>query len=353
LNQADYKKIISGQKKGLDASLLRALLYGASLPYWGIINLRNLFYDKNILKSHKANLKVISIGNITAGGTGKTPLVIWLTNHLSKKHKCAILTRGYKSTTKGSDEANTLANSCPGVPVIVNPDRIAGAAEAVKTHAAEVLILDDAFQHRKISRDIDIITVDATCPFGYNKILPAGLLRESISSIIRAHAAIITRIDNVRSVEDIEKKLLSYNSSLIIAHSIHKPSKVIKANDQTLPLEQLKAKKVFAFCGLGNPDAFFNTVRSIGAEVAGTLIFDDHHDYTKDDIDKITATAETVNAELILTTQKDFVKLEPAWQKNIEPDFAYLIINIKITKNLEKITQLIKNTIEGTITSST
>jgi len=354
LEQADFRKIISGQKNGIAAELLRQLLRLLSVPYIAAIRLRNLLYDRQIFKSYRADITVISIGNITTGGTGKTPVVAWLTNKICEKYKCAILTRGYKSTIKGSDEANILARTCPNIPIIINPDRVKGANEAVKIHDAEVLIMDDGFQHRRLTRDIDIVTIDATCPFGYGRILPAGLLREPVNSVKRADAVIITRTDQTDSdlLERIEKKLLSANRSLVIAHSVHKPRCIITAAGNELQPEQLRGKQVFAFCAVGNPESFFNTIRSGGAEIIETGIYNDHYSYSKDDIDVLESRALAANTSLILGTEKDFSKIEPEWLKGSKVDFAYLTVGIEIIKGAEKITELIEKALAVKITDN-
>ncbi len=183
LNQEAYKKLISGQSKGIAAAGARAVLRLLSWGYAAITGIRNLLYSKGWLKIHRVNVPVISIGNITTGGTGKTPLVIWLAHQITKNSKfknCGILTRGYKTT----DEPEILAQSCPAAKVIINPDRVAGAQEAINKFAAQVLLMDDGFQHRRLGRNLDIVTIDATCPFGYGKILPAGLLQEELLPVV-------------------------------------------------------------------------------------------------------------------------------------------------------------------------
>ncbi|MBN1796775.1 MAG: tetraacyldisaccharide 4'-kinase [Sedimentisphaerales bacterium] len=351
MKQAELRKILSGQASGIYPALLRIILRLPSLAYSAAIRLRNFFYDKHVLKSHRVNITVISIGNLTAGGTGKTPVVAWLTKQLCGKYKCAILTRGYKSTANGSDEVNTLAQISPEVPVIINPDRLKGAKEAMSLHGADVLIMDDGFQHRRLARDIDILSIDATCPFGYGKILPAGFLREPVGSVKRAHSVIITRCDQVNQseIDRIENELLSINPKLTIVQAIHKPQCIITSQGDELKLEQLKGQKVFTFCGIGNPAAFFRTVKSLGAKLADRRIFDDHYNYKKEDIEKILAGAEKANVELVLTTEKDFIKIKPEWRKSSKIKIAYLAIEIELIKDGKKITELIEKALESKI----
>ncbi|MCK4913701.1 MAG: tetraacyldisaccharide 4'-kinase, partial [Planctomycetes bacterium] len=169
--EQSYKKLISGKSSGLGAAVLRLLLAAAAQIYKIIIAIRNQLYDKNILKSYRVNAAVISVGNITAGGTGKTPLVISLCNKINLNYKCAILTRGYKTQATKTDEPAVLAENCPQAKVVINPNRVEAANLTINKFGANVLIMDDGFQHRRLKRDLDIVTIDATCPFGFGKII--------------------------------------------------------------------------------------------------------------------------------------------------------------------------------------
>jgi tetraacyldisaccharide 4'-kinase len=396
LNEQIYCKLISGQSSGFGASILRFLLGIAAIGYSFVVRLRNFLYSKGWLKVHHVDVAVICVGNITVGGTGKTPLVVWLCNLIAQNPKlktqnckCAILTRGYKARAQENrdfkDEIAILAESCPEAEVIVNPDRVAGAAEAIDKYAAKVLIMDDGFQHRRLARDLDIAAIDATQPFGYGKMLPDGLLREPVSSLNRAGAVVITRCDQVTEAQlsELEQKLRAINPDMIIAKSIHaavsikypEPSVILaqagiqkdgEAMDSCLRrarsvldtrndnIEQLKGKKIFAFCGIGNPDAFLNTIKNLGAELAGSKIYDDHYHYTDDCLTEISEQAEELGADLILTTQKDWTKVisNPEFQisesKSPLP-FAYLAIEIKFLAGEDKLTALIKDTLAGKI----
>lgn len=363
MNQESYRKLISGQKAGLGAGLLRLLLELAAGGYSIAIRLRNFLYSSGWLKVHRADAAVISIGNITTGGTGKTPLVVWLCKQIISDSQCAILTRGYKAakdsrhkTQDYRDEVAILAESCPGAKVIVNPDRVAGAAEAVSKFGANTLIMDDGFQHRRLGRDLDIIAIDATQPFGYGKILPAGLLREPVTSLKRADAVVITRCDQIDETElsRIEKKLEAINPNAIISRSIHAPAYVKSTDNKETSLEHLKDKKIFAFCGIGNPDAFLNTIKTIGSELVGSKIYNDHHHYTDGCLADIYKQAEYLEADLILTTQKDWTKIIPAFEFQLlnfgsSLPFAYIGIEIKFSSGEDKLRDLIENTLAGKI----
>jgi len=358
LNQRDWHNLVSGRRAGLAAAFLRLLLGIAASTYSLVIRLRNLLYSKGWLKAHRTNAAVISIGNITAGGTGKTPLVIWLCNQLSQNYKCAILTRGYRATENSKlktqnffDEPAILVESRPDAKVIVNPDRVAGAAEAVGRFGTKVLIMDDGFQHRRLARDLDIIAIDATRPFGYGRILPAGLLREPAAALRRADAVVITRADQVAEAQltRLEHKIRHIKPNMIIATSIHAPVCAESADAGQISLEQLKAKKIFAFCGIGNPDAFLNTIKNLGANLAGSEVFDDHHHYTDDCLAQVCEQAARLEADLVLTTQKDWTKIAPLLSAEKCPPFAYLAVEIRFSAGEDKLRRLIEDTLAGKI----
>ncbi len=250
MNQDGFRKLISGQNNGVGASGLLFFLKIVAKIYLCIIRMRNFFYSKGIFKAYKADATVISVGNVTAGGTGKTPLVIWVCRLLQAKNiACAILTRGYKSAKITHDEPAILAEACPDAKIVVNSDRIAGAKKAVSKFEAKALVMDDGFQHRRLARDLDIVTIDATCPFGYGKMLPAGFLREPVESLKRADAVVITRCDQIAEagLAELEENLRSINSGLIIAKSIHAPVCAKSMGNNETSLDQLKNNKIFAF----------------------------------------------------------------------------------------------------------
>jgi tetraacyldisaccharide 4'-kinase len=363
LNQQVYRNLISGRSTGPPAALLRFFMGVAATGYSLIVRLHNFLYSKRWLEIHTADVPVISIGNITAGGTGKTPLVIWICRFLQNKNvPCAILTRGYKTHTKKRgtsdegratrDEPAILTESCPQAKIIVNPNRAEAAAEAVDKFGAKVLIMDDGFQHRRLHRDLDIVTIDGTCPFGYGKLLPAGLLREPVASLRRADAAVLTRCDQISKSElsRIEKKLQLINPDMVIAKSIHNPICAKTMTGKKITIEQLKDKKIFAFCGIGNPDAFLNTVRNTGANLVGSKIYNDHYHYTDSDIDDIHNQANRLEADLILSTQKDHTQYAIR-NTQYELPFAYLAVEIKILAGEDKLKQLIEDALAGKIHS--
>ena len=347
MNQETYRKLISGKSAGVIAVILRFFLATAAVIYLNCIRLRNFLYNKGWLKAHYTKAVVISVGNITVGGTGKTPLVIWLYNTVSKSYQCAILTRGYKATQNYLDEPAILNENCPQAKLIVNPDRVTSANEAVSKFNAQILIMDDGFQHRRLARDLDIVAIDATCPFGYGKLLPAGLLREPVDSLKRAAAAIITRADQVSEAEvkEIEDKLRSINPDMSIARAVHSPVCVKSVGDKEISLEELRNKKIFAFCGIGNPQAFLDTIKSLDADLVGSKIFNDHYQYTDGCLAEIREKAKLEKADFVLTTQKDWTKI----RNSRDRAFAYLVVELRFISGQEKIKQLIDKALAGKI----
>ncbi|MBN1510269.1 MAG: tetraacyldisaccharide 4'-kinase [Sedimentisphaerales bacterium] len=345
--------------------MARFLLAAASLGYGLAVRIRNALYDGRVLRSHRANAVVVCMGNLTTGGTGKTPLVIWLARLLREKGlRVAVLTRGYKArrvctahhdvkvgNAHPTDEPAEVASACPGSPVIVNPDRVAGATEAIRGHGAQVLLMDDGFQHRRLARDLDIVAVDATVPFGYGRLLPAGLLREPIGGLKRADVVVLTRCNLVSegALSQIETQILQIKPDLVIARSIHAPVGLHYADGAHHDLDELQGKKVFAFCGLGNPASFRRTVEACGCELVGSQTFNDHHAYTDRDLADIHHKARSHGAQLLLTSQKDWTKIARLALPLNPPLLAYLVVELRFTAGGESVTALIDRALAGTI----
>lgn len=309
-----FESIVSGRNESVAALLLKFFLIVLSYPYMLFIRLRNFFYDKGVFKSFKVNCPVISVGNITLGGTGKTPFVEWLCRYLSGRgRKPVIISRGYGARTgESADEFKVLLSNLPSAKHIANPDRVQAAQKALSELKADCLILDDAFSHRRLERDFDILLLDVFAPFGYGCIFPGGFLREPIESAARADMLILTRADLVDEeyLADFEDKLKRFFPGKPIVRAIHNPVKIreIYSGKEFAP-EWLSGKKVYAFCGIGNPAAFEETLKKLGADVVKLHAFDDHYNYKEEDVRRIISKSRESNAEIILTTQKDAVKI--------------------------------------------
>ena len=301
-----------------------------SVLYSCIIRVRNLFYHAGVFKIRKLRCKVISVGNITVGGTGKTPMVIMLANLLKEKgYKPAVLSRGYRGKKKApvnivsngekvlmtpaeaGDEPVLIAKSASDIPVITGKNRCQTGTFAIEHFGADVLILDDAFQHRSLFRDIDIVLLDKTRPFGNGFVIPRGELREPEDALGRADIIVKTG-DGRRETEirDQESGVRSQMSGTHIFEAYRKPVALLRGGaGDVFPLDYLRGKKIFAFAGIARPDSFKKTIESVGGEVAASLSFPDHHAYTQEDLIKIKKAASQSSAHIILTTEKDGIKL--------------------------------------------
>ncbi len=328
-----------------DISVLNPLipvLYLLSLVYRLVISLRNRMYDLGICKEHKLPCKVISIGNITVGGTGKTPMVIMLAKLLKEKgYKPAILSRGYGGKVKSpvnvvsdgahirmgyaeaGDEPVLIAKSAEGIPVLTGPQRILTGNVAVKTLGADVLILDDAFQHRSLFRDVDIVLLHRENSFGNGYMLPRGPLREPPAALKRAdHIIWKDRGLDGRFPQYCE---LGIGTFLPVLSGYLKPKDLVRGNSgDSLPLEYIGGKKICAFAGIGSPETFRETIESLGGIPVGFTAFPDHYRYTAEDISDILKRSSASGAEIIMTTEKDSVRL------NDFPDFLKDILILRV-----------------------
>lgn len=306
----------------LRAGALRAGLHLLSLLYRSAVAARNQLYDRGLLRQEKLPCPVVSVGNLTVGGTGKTPTVILLATMLREKgHRPAVLSRGYGGSARArittvsdgkrilmgwrqsGDEPVLIARSVPGVPVLTGPRRILTGRVAVERFGADVLILDDAFQHRALFRDLDIVMLDATRPFGNGYLLPRGPLREPPEALRRAHLLIRTggteREEPPRGVPP-----------LPVFRGVHRPRELVEAaTGRALPLTELRGVKVCAFAGIGSPEAFRQSLTALGAEVVAFRAFPDHHPYTLHDLEALRRQAGESGGERIVTTEKDGIRL--------------------------------------------
>ncbi len=258
-------------------------------------------------------MPVVSVGNLTLGGTGKTPCVEWVARHFRERGvQVAILSRGYGSDAGRNDEALVLEENLPDVPHLQDPDRVAAAGRAVEELESELLMLDDGFQHRRLHRDLDVVLIDATRPPARDHLFPRGTLREPTAGLRRAGAVVLTRCDQVGpdDVAALRAWLAARWPDVPVATSEHRPLELVCGADERHPASDLAGRTVGAFCGIGNPDAFRRTLAAVGATVADFRTFPDHHAYTRDDVADLArwAAALPAGAETA-TTQKDWVKL--------------------------------------------
>jgi tetraacyldisaccharide 4'-kinase len=299
--------------------------------YAKIADVRNRLYELGVFATYDLGARVISIGNITSGGTGKTPLVARVAEILADRgEKVCILTRGYgrenaerrvlvsdgnevlADVREAGDEPFELANKLIGKAlVIADADRVAAAEGAKRRFGVTAFVLDDGFQHRKAKRDVDIVCIDATNPFGGGKMLPAGRLREPMHNLRRAHAIVLTRANLVENIADLRSEISDLAPGVPIFEARNKIGGIIAIDEfQAKPQKGIEIKeRVFAFCGIGNPSNFIKSLKAENIEVASSLDFPDHHIYRQEDIAHMEGLAMRNGAKAMITTAKDAVKL--------------------------------------------
>jgi tetraacyldisaccharide 4'-kinase len=297
------------------------------LGLFSLIYRLGLSCHKLISKPHRLPVKVISIGNITLGGTGKTPATISVAKAAKNSGLSpCILTRGYKaksgdtcfiskgdgpliSAADAGDEAYLMAEMLRGIPVVKGKNRYEAGLLALKEYSSPVFILDDGFQHWGLQRDIDIVLIDATNPFGNKKLFPEGILREPLTALKRAHVIIITKSDITRTeaIATLSQKVRKINPDATVFTAFHKPVELVDAAGNATELKSLVNKKVYLFTGIANAMYFESILRTNRAQIIDSKKFRDHHSYTQKDIDKIKSDAMGLD---IITTEKDMVKLK-------------------------------------------
>jgi tetraacyldisaccharide 4'-kinase len=304
--------IVRGERRGPLAALARLGLRAASWPYGLGVRARNALYGRGWKTVHRAPVPVVSVGNLTLGGTGKTPCVEYVARfYRDLGVRVAILSRGYGGAAGRNDEAMVLEENLPDVPHLQGADRVGLANTAAEELEAELLVLDDGFQHRRLHRDLDVVLIDVTRPPTRDYLFPRGTLREPASGLKRAGAFVLTRCDQVGAgeVDAIRGWLARRFPGKPVAATEHRPADLI-GGDEPEAVETLRGRAVAGFCGIGNPAAFRRTIESLGATVADFRTFPDHHGYTRADVDDLTRWADTLPPDtLVLTTQKDWVKL--------------------------------------------
>jgi tetraacyldisaccharide 4'-kinase len=336
--------------------LFLSKLYGFAL------SIRLLLYRSGLLRSRKLKVKVISVGNVTAGGTGKTPLVIYLAEKLKeKKKRVVILTRGYKRKSKNmvdlnrenkgkiswedvGDEPYLISQRLGDVPIIVTKHRVISGPYAVEKYNPDVLILDDGFQHLKLQRDVDIVVIDSTNPWGNGSLLPVGILREPLPSLKRADIFIFTKTDQVSDLAETKDTLRKYNPQAPMVESIYRLRSVENLSDHSpVDSDKLENKKALAFSGIGNPKSFENSLRQLKINVLKHRIFADHFAYRRKDVLSLLEEAKNLGADFIVTTEKDSVRIPMVNREEI-PIYVFKI-DLHITDGEEMLFEKIEGMI--------
>jgi len=330
LSPAQFRDLVSGRSTGVGPACLRGLLAAAEPVYGAVVRSKNRRFDAGHVQPMRVAAPVISVGNLTVGGTGKTPLVAWLAQWFhTRGTKVTIISRGYGATNgQPNDEALELAARLPDVPHLQNPDRVAAAQQALAANPRQVLIFDDAFQHRRLARDLDIVLLDALEPFGHERLLPRGLLREPVTSLARAHVVALSRADAVDDAqrEEIRERVRKIAPQALWVELTHQPTGFVDHAGQRLTLETMRGQHVAAFCGIGNPDGFRHTLARCGLNVARFRALDDHSAYSPAQIARLAewiGHGDAISAAVC--TRKDLVKIPhtalggtPLWALQIE-----------------------------------
>jgi len=356
----------------------RSFLSMISKSYGGAVKLRRNFYKKAILTSKRLSCPVISIGNITVGGTGKTPMTIYVSQVLKQLgYNVAVISRGYKGKAEknggivsdgkvllmtpeiAGDEPYMMAKRLKDVPVIVGKNRFKAGRLAIRKFDPDVIVLDDGFQHLMLQRDLDIVLLDYNKPFGNGHLLPRGVMREPISVLLCADAIILTKSDTVNNNQSssLPKKLRPYERIKPVYRSFHHPficktvkeEKSIFENSIQGPLKSnstsIKGRTVFAFSGLADNHSFQQTVKSLKCHLSGFMEFPDHYPYSERDLDEILSAAKKSRSECIITTEKDYVRIA---NKIDWPDDLFVIgIEIDFGADKKRFNSFIKDWIKN------
>lgn len=337
-----------------------SLLFVLSLIYGGAVKTREAFYNRGVLRSKKLPCIVISIGNITVGGTGKTPMTIHVAELVKRLgYKVVVISRGYKGLAektggivsngniifmkpdKSGDEPFMIANRLKSIPVVIGKNRFNAGMMALNSFNPDVIVLDDAYQHLQLKRDIDLVLLDNIFPFGNQRLLPRGSLREPLSALMRGDAFILTRSDVTNEPESTYNsvKLKSYARAKPIFKAVHVPyiyevvkggamsSQGIYGNSCTKSFEFLRGRSAFLFSGIARNIDFYNTVKGFNCKVKGYSEFTDHHRYTERDLNMILQLAKESDPDFIITTEKDYVRItnKIAWPIDL------VVVGIKIS----------------------
>jgi tetraacyldisaccharide 4'-kinase len=339
------------------SSLAPIVLSPLSVLYEAITRTRLSLYRRGTFRTVALERPVISVGNITTGGTGKTPLVEWVSRLLAANDKkVCILTRGYgrenanrnvlvsdgktvfPSAAQAGDEAFLLATRLQGLAAVVSDaDRVSAGEGAIKHLGVDCFVLDDGFQHLRLARNLNIVTIDATNPWGGGSLLPAGRLREPVSGLRRADCVVLTRTDQRDNVSGLVSEVETHSGGRPVFLSRMKPVGIHSIGQQEP--EILRSRRVAALCAVGNPSSFFTQLRRDGYEVALEKIFPDHHNYSQGDLSTVTNEAQGVGADCLITTAKDAVKLQP-----LKIDFPCYVLEIEIAiENADELSRMILN----------
>jgi len=326
LSKSYFEDLIHGRKA---SPFWEVILSALSVLYRAAVYLRRVFFRLHIFKRKKISCPVISVGNLTLGGTGKTPTVIQIAQLLkSNNRRPVVVSRGYgrKDETEiivvsdgrsvlvdvqtGGDEPVMIGSMLPGIPVVVGRKRYQAALLALQRFSPDAIVLDDGFQHLSLKRDLDIVLVDAGNPFGNGKLFPAGILREPMNALDRAHAVLVTKADGILDVGRLKETIRRHTQARIFT-SRQAPMDLIDSRSAEIkPLTELRGSRVLAFSGIARPDSFINMLKALGADIAAVSTYPDHFEYQPSDLAAVFRKAADEKVNMIITTEKDAIRLK-------------------------------------------
>jgi tetraacyldisaccharide 4'-kinase len=319
-----FARVMEGSDRSVLAGMMR-LGASCAAPFYGLaMRARNGMYGAGVFSSKSLGRPTVSVGNITLGGTGKTPVVQWLAGRMAASgQRPAVLLRGYRKTAdeRISDEEQVLRALPDGVTVEANANRRAAAAKVIgENPSVSLFILDDGMQHRGAGRDFELVLINACRPFGLDRIFPRGFLREPIGGLRRAEAFLITHASEIpeAKVRQIETRIREQSASPIFRAN-HSIGELRDAQGQTISTERFREEPYYAFCGIGSPGSFFSGLDALGGKCAGTKPLSDHHDYDAQDLSILREKAEKAGAKRLITTEKDWVKISRIDSAKLSP----------------------------------
>jgi len=327
-----FHLVVAAERRSPGLALLRFLAVPAAGAYGLLASVRNRLFDEGVLPSWRPRCRVVSVGNLTVGGTGKTPMVAWLAEFLrGEGWRVAVASRGYRGDCgrgicvvsdgnrvladfrHSGDEPQLLARRLPHVPVLCSAHRIRAVAAAVENFGTQAVILDDGFQHRRLARDLDLVLLDARTPFGNGWLFPRGLLRETPSALRRAHAVVLSRFDGSPPAEANRDALAKRWPEKAIVTAAYRPVHLFESSTgRERPLGFLAGVRAAAFAGIAKPEAFFRTIQDLGARLVYSRGLPDHHPLSPELLSNLIREAAPKEPELWLTTEKDWVRLPGA-----------------------------------------
>lgn len=368
--------VVNEKKYSNFGMFIRGVLFVLSRIYRNVVQFRLWMYDKGIFRRMPLGCLVVSIGNLTCGGTGKTPVVeVFAKTLAAKGRKIAILSRGYKSrdrtfleklkvwsksnnnevpprivsdgenlllnSSTAGDEPYMLASNLQNVVVLVDKDRVKSGRYAINKFEVDTLILDDGFQYLDLKPHINIVLVDSTQPFHNHHVLPRGLLREPIKNLRRADYVFLTKSNGKNYLRHLKKFVEHHNRNAEIIECCHKPLYLenVFERGERISLEELKSKKIATISGIAAPESFEKFLRDYGANIVYSKNFADHHNYTQQEVIDFIVEAKKAKAKMILTTEKDAVRMPQLSRRDVQ--FFFLRIEIDIISGIENFDQCI------------